>query len=64
MNEAIFDQEDYEHALESEAQQMVALEALRVMVNDLEWVIQGLKARIDECTERLFELSETIENLG
>ena len=60
----MFDQEDYEHALESEAQQMVAFEALRVMVNDLEWVIQGLKARIDECTERLFELSETIENLG
>ena len=43
---------------------MVALEALRVLVSDLDLVSQELKARIDECTERLFDLNEITENLA
>ena len=64
LDEAIFEQVDYECVLEAEPQQMVALEALREMVNGLDDTISGLKEKVNQQAYENHELRGITENLA
>lgn len=63
-NQEVFGQDTYEHRVDSEADLLIALEALKNEVRELTQNFQKMESDIFNCESRMYDYEDDLDNIN